>query len=134
MVNTDSRWQTAYSRKLVSSEVALANIHSGDRVVIGFGYEPQTLVTALVARAGDLQNVEVIAPGVSDRLIWFRPGLEDSFQASAETFGWEQSRQALETRLGDYYPTLFSKALKAYDERPDEAQPIDVFLAPVTPP
>jgi 4-hydroxybutyrate CoA-transferase len=125
-------WQAAYQSKLVTPEAALAAIRSGDRVYLSFGVEPQTLVTALAGRAGDLRDVEVIASGASEQLVWSLPGFEGSFQASIETMGLAASKEALATRRAGYYPTLFSKTFKAFDERPDEALPIDVCLCTVS--
>ena len=54
-------WRTKYASKLMSAAEALRSVKSGDRVVIGHACgEPPTLVDALVARAPELEAVEIV--------------------------------------------------------------------------
>ena len=56
-----SRWVEAYGRKLTSAGEAIRAIRSGDRVWIQPGCSnPEPLVRAMVARADELRDVEVV--------------------------------------------------------------------------
>ena len=53
-------WKPDYDRKLVGAAEAMKCVKSGDRVVFGHACgEPLDLVDALVARAAELEHVEI---------------------------------------------------------------------------
>ena len=57
----DHDWQTRYADFIATPRKALSHVRPGQRVFIGTGCgEPVTLVKALVAKAGELSNVEII--------------------------------------------------------------------------
>jgi 4-hydroxybutyrate CoA-transferase len=125
---------TTYGGKLVPAEAAVQVIRSGDRVAVGRGDEPLTLLTALAGRVGEVESVEIFAERAAEFQVWFSPGVETSFSASVLTAGSSSTREAIAARLADYYPTLYSLTFKALDERPAEAAPFDVLLLSVAPP
>ena len=54
-------WESDYSRKMRSADEALRFVESGMRVYIQPGCaEPETLVEALMRRAPDVRDVEIV--------------------------------------------------------------------------
>ena len=54
-------WPTRYQSMVVSASEAVARIQPGQRVFIGTGCgQPQALVEALLARAGELDDIEIV--------------------------------------------------------------------------
>ncbi|MBI3794718.1 MAG: GNAT family N-acetyltransferase [Nitrospinae bacterium] len=57
----DPNWKTKYASLFMTQYEAVKKIHSGQRVFIGSGCsEPQGLVRALTARAGELADIEIV--------------------------------------------------------------------------
>lgn len=83
-----NNWRNTYSSKLVSAETALKNVESGNRVVIAHACgEPPTLVDALVARAPELSNVEIVHMVAMGPAKYAQPGMEKSFRHKSKTGG-----------------------------------------------
>ena len=124
-------WKTEYARKRVSAADALACVKSGDRVVIGHACgEPLALVDALVARAGDLRDVEInhmVAMGKGE---YCRPECAESFFHKSLFVG-ASTREAVRDGRGDYVPVFFSEIPKLFTE--GYLSP-DVVLMQVSPP
>jgi 4-hydroxybutyrate CoA-transferase len=124
-------WKTEYARKLVSASDALACVRSGDRVVIGHACgEPLALVDALVARTGDLRDVEInhmVAMGKGD---YCRPECAESFFHKSLFVGGS-TREAVRDGRGDYVPVFFSEIPRLFTE--GYLTP-DVVLMQVSPP
>ena len=58
---TPASWQENYRSMIASAEEAIARIRPGQRVFIGTGCaQPQALVKALVNRAAELEDIEII--------------------------------------------------------------------------
>ena len=126
-----NKWRTLYRHKLVSAEEALHNVKSDDRVVIGNACAgPAALVDALVARASELHNVEIV------HMLTMRPakytelGMEKSFHHNA-LFGNGSTRKALKEKRADYIPCFFSEIPRLFKNK---ILPVDVALLQVTPP
>jgi 4-hydroxybutyrate CoA-transferase len=125
-------WQEAYRRRLVGPEEAVACIKSGDRIWVSIGQRVSLLVTALLGRAPELENVQISCLPWAD-FGWysevFRGHVDiDVFYASPF------SRDAVNARLADYTPWWVWGGHKALDEGRPDARPVDVALISVTPP
>ena len=124
-------WKTEYARKVVSATDALACVKSGDRVVTGHACgEPLALVDALVARAGELRDVEInhmVAMGKSE---YCRPECAESFFHKSLFVG-ASTREAVRDGRGDYVPVFFSEIPRLFTEG---YLPPDVALIQVSPP
>ena len=76
-----NNWKQKYAKKIMSAEVALKQVKDGDRVVVGHACgEPPTLVDALVARAPELKNVEIVHMVAMGPAKYAQPGMEGSFR------------------------------------------------------
>ena len=124
-------WRNLYQSKLVSAKQAVQHIKSGDRVVIGHACgEPPTLVEALVARASELRNVEIIHMVAMGPAKFAQPGMENSFRHNALFVGGP-TRKAVEEKRADFTPCFFSEIPRLFK---DNILPVDVTLLQVTPP
>ena len=126
-----SDWRTLHQHKIVLAEQALKQVKSGDRVVIGHACgEPPTLVEALIARAGELRNVEIVHMVAMGPAKYAQPGMEQSFHHNALFVGGS-TRKAVEEKRADYTPCFFSEIPRLFR---DKILPVDVVLLQVTPP
>jgi 4-hydroxybutyrate CoA-transferase len=126
-----NNWRNTYSSKLVSAETALKNVESGNRVVIAHACgEPPTLVDALVARAPELSNVEIVHMVAMGPAKYAQPGMEKSFRHNALFVGGS-TRKAVEEKRGDFTPCYFSEIPRLFTQN---ILPVDVLLMQVTPP
>lgn len=124
-------WRSHYQSKLVSAERALKAVKSRNRVVLGHACgEPPTLVEALVARALELSNVEIVHMVNMGPAKFAQPGMEKSFRYNGFFVG-TPTRQAIADRRGDYTPCFFSEVPRMFREG---LLPVDVALIQVTPP
>jgi 4-hydroxybutyrate CoA-transferase len=124
-------WKSIYHNKIVSAEQALQSVKSGDRVVTGHACgEPPTLVEALIARAPELCNVEIVHMVAMGPAKYAQPGMESSFRHNALFVGGS-TRKAVEEKRADYTPCFFSEIPRLFRGK---ILPVDVALIQVTPP
>lgn len=124
-------WRQHYASKLTTAEQAIAtHIHSGDRIFLtGNCSVPRTLVAALVARAPELENVEVahaLTVGPSD---FTAPELAGHLRSNALFIG-HNVRQAVWEGRADFTPVLLSEFPTIFQR----ALPIDVAFVHLSPP
>ena len=124
-------WKTDYAAKRTTAAEAIKCVKSGDRVVFAHACgEPLDLVDALVARAGELERVEInhmVAMGKGE---YCRPEYADAFYHKSLFVG-ASSRQAVKDGRGDYIPVFFHEIPKLFCEG---YLPPDVVLIQVSPP
>src|SRR5579862_6665112 len=95
---------SSYDKKFVSAEQALRLVKSGDRVVLGHACgEPPALVEALVARAPELRDVEIVHMVAMGPAKFAQPGMEQSFRFNGFFVG-APTRQAVQDGRGSYTP------------------------------
>ena len=117
--------------KFVSAAEALRAVKSGDRVVVGHATgEPQALVEALVARASELSNVEIVHMVAMGPARYAQPGMEKSFRHNGFFLGGS-TRKAVEEGRADFTPCFFSEVPRLFRSG---VLPVDVALIQVTPP
>jgi 4-hydroxybutyrate CoA-transferase len=120
-----------YKDKFVSAAEALRAVKSGDRVVVGHATgEPQALVEALVARASELSNVEIVHMVAMGPAKYAQPGMEKSFRHNGLFLGGS-TRKAVEEGRADFTPCFFSEVPRLFRSG---ILPVDVALIQVTPP
>lgn len=125
------KWKDHYKNKVVSAAEALKIVKSGDRVVIGHACsEPPALVAALVGRAPELRNVEIVHMVAMGPAKYAQPGMESSFRHNALFVGGS-TRKSVEEKRADYTPCFFSEIPRLFR---DGFLPVDVALIQVTPP
>ncbi|MFA4965187.1 MAG: acetyl-CoA hydrolase/transferase C-terminal domain-containing protein [Thermoleophilia bacterium] len=124
-------WKSEYDRKRTSAAEAMKCVKSGDRVVLAHACgEPLELVDELVARAPELEHVEIdhmVAMGKGE---YCAPELAASF-FHRSLFVGTSSRAAVKEGRGDYVPVFFHEIPKLFCE--GYLTP-DVALIQVSPP
>jgi len=124
-------WQEEYKRKLVSAEVAVKSINSGDRVVVAHACgEPQVLIDALVKRAPELENVEIVHMVAMGKAEYCKPEMAGHFRHNSLFVG-ATTREAVNQGRADYTPCFFSEIPRLFREG---YLPVDVALIQVSPP
>ena len=124
-------WRQNYRDKIVSAERALQVVRSGDRVVLGHACsEPPVLVEALVARASELSNVEIVHMVAMGPAEFTKAGMERSFRFNGFFLG-APTRKAVQENRGAFTPCFFGEVPRLFK---DKILPVDVVLMQVTPP
>jgi len=126
------RWLTdQYRSRCMTAAEALRAVRSGDRVWIQSGCgTPSTLVDALVARAGDLRDVEVVHMMTLGSADYTRPEYEGRFRHRGLFLG-ANVREAVAAGRADYTPIFLSEIEALFESG---AMPLDVILMQVSPP
>lgn len=117
--------------KYISAEEAVQLVQNGDRVFIhGSAATPLKLVSSLLARAGQIKDVELVAISTFGDIDWDKPEVKDSFYlnslfVSANVRGWVNSDH------GDYVPIFLSEIPTLFS---DGYLPLDIAMVHVSPP
>lgn len=124
-------WQEYYQSRTTTAEQAVRAVKSGDRIVFGHACgEPQLIVDALVDRAAELENVEIVHEVAMGKGLYCRPEYQKSFRHNA-FFAGQPSRQAIKEGRADY--TSIYLHLVPYLFR-SGVFPVDVAMVTVSPP
>jgi len=124
-------WSDEYRHKGMSAAQALEAVKSGDRVWIQSGCgTPSVLVDALVARANELRNVEIIHMKTLGAADYTRPEYEGHFRHRGLFLG-DNVREAVANGRADYTPIFLSEIEGLFETG---ALPLDVVLMQVSPP
>jgi 4-hydroxybutyrate CoA-transferase len=119
------------SPHLMSPDAALALVHSGQRVYIGGGCGiPTVLLEALVVRAPELHNVEIIHILTAGDDPTTAPEHGDAFRHNALFIG-SNVRRAVQEGHADFTPVFLSEIPRLFRSG---VLPIDVALIQVSPP
>ena len=122
-------WTDTYRSRVTSAAQAVSRVKSGNRVYIHPGAaEPEDLARALVARAAELRDVEIIHLLTLGEAGYVRPGLEASFRHNAMFVG-ANVRDAVHLGRADYMPICLSEIPALFTSG---ALPIDVALIQVS--
>ena len=74
-------WRKHYESRIVTPEIAVSHVKSGDHVSICRGREPEALGLALAGRRGELRNVRITVPQPGRDFGWYDdPSWAESFQ------------------------------------------------------
>jgi len=123
--------QELYKSKLMSGTRAVAPIRSGQRVFVdGGAAEPQTLVEALVARAGRLADTEIVNVLTLGVALYTEEHFADHFRCNSFFVG-PNTRTAVNECRADYTP-IFLSELPGLFRRGQI--PLDWALVQVSPP
>lgn len=124
-------WQEEYKSKCVSAAQALKTVRSGDRVWIQPSCgTPKPLIDALVARAPEVIDVEIVHMKTLGDADYTRPEYEGHFRHRGLFLG-ENVREAVIAGRADYTPIFLSEIEGLFESG---ALPLDVVLMQVTPP
>lgn len=124
-------WMEAYRERLVSIEVAVRLVASGDRVYSHLGAaHPLALLRALCGRASELHDVEMLHCITLGEAPYCEPGMEASFRHNS-LFTAGNTRQAVNEGRADHIPVFLHEIESLFE---DGTLPIDVALIQVSPP
>lgn len=116
---------------ITSAEEAVKNIKSGDRVFVqSVAAAPQTLLKAMTARSGELNNVEIYHLHTEGEAPYVSPDVAGSFHTNALFVGGNM-RAAVAGGQADFIPSFLSEVPLLFRRR---ILPIDVALIHVSPP
>lgn len=115
----------------VSPEEAVSLVKSGDRLYVhGMAAAPQRLIDALVARAHELRDVEIVHLHTECDATYAKPELAASFFVNNLFIG-ANVRGAVADGRADYVPVFLSEVPLLFRRK---VLPIDVALIQVSPP
>ena len=124
-------WREEYRNKCVDAAAALKAVRSGDRVWVHSNCAtPAILLNAMVARAGELRNVEIVHLKTLDGAVYTRPEYAGIFRHRAMFMG-ENVREAVVAGRADYTPIFLSDIEGLFSSG---NLPLDVVLIQVSPP
>ncbi len=130
-ISYNPNWQSTYANMIVTAAQALSNVSAGQRVFIGTGCaEPQELVSALTARAGDLPDTEIVHLLTHGSAPYATRELSQTFRVNS-FFIADNVRDLIQEGLGDYTPIFLSDIPHLFSSG---QLPIDVALIQCTPP
>lgn len=127
-----SSWRARYESRRVSAEEAIAHVKSGDRVAFSYGREPLELGLALVARAGELENITIFNPVPGRDFGWY----DDWGPAHPHPFSIEYE-MCVPVIRGGVEEHRFDQAVSSIygaSERPYGSGEADVMLVEVSSP
>ena len=124
-------WEMEYKKRLRTPDEALQCVKSGMRVYIQPGCaEPETLVEALMRRAPDVYDVEIVHMMTMGCAPYVAPEMAGHFRHNAVFIG-ANVREAINDGRADYTPIYLSEIEGLFESG---QMPIDVALIEVSPP
>ncbi|MCP4899556.1 MAG: acetyl-CoA hydrolase/transferase family protein [bacterium] len=124
-------WTDIYRRRVTTAEEAVKEIRSGDRVWIHPGCNtPKILVDAMVARAPELENVEIAHILTLAEAPYVAPGMEPHFRHRA-LFTGSNVRKAVNDGRADFVPIHLHAVPNLITSG---RMPVDVTLIHISPP
>jgi 4-hydroxybutyrate CoA-transferase len=124
-------WVHTYRSRLTTARKALEAVQSGQRVYVHQGCaKPLPLLDALVARAPELRDVEIVHLATAGPAEYAQPELESSFRHNA-FFVAENTRKAVREGRAGYIPIFISEIEGLFESG---AMPLDVALIQCSPP
>ncbi len=125
------KWMEIYRSRVTTADEAVKSIRSGDRVWIHPGCNtPVRLIDAMVARAPELENVEVVHILTLGPAPYAEPGMEKHFRHRALFVGGNV-RKAVNQGRADFVPIHLHRVP---DLITSGRLPVDVALIHISPP
>ena len=125
------RWLELYRQRVTTADEAVKAIRSGDHVWIHSGCSnPEELISAMVARAGELEGVEVSHILTLGHADYVKPQFASSFRHRA-LFAGANVRDAVNEGRADFVPVHLHQIPRLIYEG---ILPIDVALIHISPP
>lgn len=115
----------------ITAEEAVRLIESNSRVFVhGSAATPISLINALLNRAGDLTNVELVSISLQGDVNWNTPAVKEHFRLNS-LFVSANVREWVNCYAGEYVPVFLSEIPQMFEEG---ILPINVALVQVSPP
>ena len=125
-------WREEYRSRCMTASEAIKAVRSGARVWIQSGCgTPTPLVDALVARAAELRDVEIVHMMTLGSADYTRPEVRGPIPPSRTCFWAHNVRDAVAAGRADYTPIFLSEIEGLFESG---ALPLDVVLMQVSPP
>ena len=106
MIEYDTDWQEKYRDMIMSPNKAMASVKSGNRVFLGTGCgEPIALVEALVRKAKNLADVEIVELLTKGDAPYIDRRYAGTFKVNSFFIG-RNVREIYQEGRGDYTPML----------------------------
>jgi 4-hydroxybutyrate CoA-transferase len=123
-------WQEDYKKKITTAAEAVKLVKSGNRITFSHACgEPRTLPAALVKRAAELRNVQIVHQVPMGDALYCKPEHAGSFQHIA-LFAGGPTRAAIWEGRGDYIPRFNFEIPSLFDS----LWPVDAAMVTVSPP
>ncbi len=124
-------WMNTYKSRVTTAEEAIKAIKSGDRIFLtGNCSVPQTLLKALVARAPELEDVEICHALTIGSGNYVAPDMEGHLRANTLFIG-PNVRKAVQEGRADFTPVLLSEFTLLFKKG---ILPLDVAFVNLSPP
>ena len=124
-------WNSIYQSRVTTAEEAVKAVKSGNRLFMtGNVSVPQKLLTALVAYAPNLEDVEICQALSITKIDYAPPGLEKHLRVNT-LFISANVRKAVQEGRADFTPVLLSEFPLLFKNK---ILPVDVALIHVSPP
>jgi 4-hydroxybutyrate CoA-transferase len=124
-------WNSIYQERVTTAEEAVKSVKSGNRLFMtGNVSVPQKLLTALVAYAPNLEDVEVCQALSITKIDYTQPGLEKHLRINT-LFISANVRKAVQEGRADFTPVLLSEFPLLFKNK---VLPVDAALIHVSPP
>jgi len=124
-------WMQGYRERLCSAADAVATVESGQRVYLGSGCgAPHVLIDALVERAEQLQDVEIIHHLTLGTAPYVGPEMRGHFRCN-DCFVGANTREAINAGEADYVPVHLHDMPRLFRRG---TIPLDVAMVIVSPP
>jgi 4-hydroxybutyrate CoA-transferase len=125
------QWKEQYEKRLCTFEEAVKQVKSGDRIALGSACgTPEDLIDAMLERADELENVELVAMVSTGKSAYAQPQYAGSFRHNS-FFVAPSTRQAMNEDRCDYTPCFFKEFPNIMS---DGTLPCDVAMITVSPP
>lgn len=130
-ISYNPNWQEEYSEIVVTAAKAVSEIKPGDRVFLGTGCAtPLELINALVARARELTDIEIVQLLTRGDAPYATRELANCFPVNS-FFISHNVRKIIQEGFGDYTPIFLSDIPRLFTSG---RLPLDVALIHTTPP
>ncbi len=124
-------WMKIYRERLCSPEEAVKKVRSGQRVYLGSGCAaPHVLIDALVQRAPELEDVEIIHHLTLGTAPYVGPEMRGHFRCN-DCFVGANTRDAVNAGDADYVPVHLHDMPRLFRRR---VIPLDIAMIIVSPP
>ena len=125
------KWVSQFQQKVVTAERAVEAVRSGHRIWVAEGCAtPQPLLEALLLRAPDLRDVEIVHMLTLGSADYTRPEYEGHFRHSALFLG-SNVREAVAAGRADYTPISLSEIERLFWSG---EMPLDIAFIQTSPP
>lgn len=117
--------------RYITAAEAVRLVENGNRVFVhGSAATPLPILQALLDRAGEIENIELVMISTYGNIDWNRPIIKKSFYLNS-LFVSANVREWVNSSSGDYVPVFLSEIPQLFEQN---ILPLDVAIVQVSPP